>query len=86
MSDKRQFQLLAILGILTAMLLATAVYVGAFFTLSRHGVTADRNGNRLRVRIFEDHKWLCTVFRPLVEVESMLVEDTAMCYQDDTMR
>jgi hypothetical protein len=63
------------------MLLVVALYVGAFFALGEHGVTVDRNRQPMRVRIFSNHKWLCTVFRPLVNVESVFVEDTVMCYR-----
>jgi hypothetical protein len=58
-----------------------AAYVGAFFWLSDSGVTKDRNGARMKVRIFSNHRWLCTVFDPLVLVVSKLGEPTYNCYR-----
>jgi hypothetical protein len=69
------------LTMIAVFVVAASSYVGAFFALGEHGRTVDRNGMPMRVRIFSNHPWLCTIFRPMVDAESSLVEETTMCYR-----
>jgi hypothetical protein len=78
--DKPKRHYTAYIIILSVVMLFTS-YVTAYFVLGQHSVTADRYGARMRVRIFNDPRWLCKLFQPMEQIESSFIEDTTLCYR-----